>query len=101
VRPAGRAEGPGPRRLYIANDDHTGYYWSGDADDFRGAFVRILASHMAPGGATEDGPADSRGRFNADGSLWVREYERARPREAFPRTVRHPRARGPPVRRRH
>jgi len=81
-----------PKRLYIANDDHTDYYWTADGPAYRGAFLTMLDYYMNQAEATASNPPDSRGRFNCDGSLWVREYEAARSPAQFQRLVGHLRA---------
>ncbi len=52
-----------PRRIYLANDDHTDYVWSADAETYNGTFVDMLdyylrladetVTHAAPGRASK------------------------------------------------
>ena len=78
-----------PKRIYIANDDHTDYMWSGDDVQYRNSFLSMLDYYMNQAEATAGNPSDSRGRFNTDGSLWVWEYERNRSATQFNRLVGH------------
>ena len=38
-----------PARIYIANDDHTDFMWTTDADSYAGAFVDLLDFHPETG----------------------------------------------------
>src|SRR5437868_4998777 len=64
-----------PKRLYIGNDDHTDYMWSGDEAQYRAAFLAMLDYYMNQAEATAGNGPDARAKFNCDGSLWVWEYE--------------------------
>ena len=77
------------KRIYVANDDHTDYMWSGDDVQYRAAFLGMLDFYMTQAEATATNPSDSRGRFNCDGSLWVWEYEHNRSATDFARLVSH------------
>lgn len=77
------------KRIYIANDDHTDYMWSGDDVQYRSAFLSMLDFYMNQAEATATNPPDSRGRFNTDGSLWVWEYEHNKTPAQFSRLVEH------------
>jgi alpha-mannosidase len=80
------------KRIYIANDDHTDYFWSGDDVQYRTAFLTMLDYYMAQAEATAANPPDARGRFNCDGWIWVREYERHKPAAETRRLFDHIRA---------
>jgi len=86
--PAG-APAAAPNRYYIGNDDHTDYMWAGDDVAYRRVFLEMLDYYMAQAEATAGNPADSRGRFNCDGSVWVWEYEHQRSSAQFARLVGH------------
>ncbi|HVN78741.1 MAG TPA: glycoside hydrolase [Terriglobia bacterium] len=68
-----------PARIYIANDDHTDYMWSGNEADYSRAFCNMIEYYLDRADATQDQPADFQARFNCDGSLWMWEYERNNP----------------------
>lgn len=77
------------KRIYIANDDHTDYFWTGDDEDYRIAFQNMLEYYMDQAEATAGNPPDARGRFNCDGSLWLWEWERNRPAADYTRLITH------------
>lgn len=77
------------KRLYLANDEHTDYFWTADDVQYRAAFLEMLDYYMAQAEATATNPPDARGRFNCDGSLWVWEYERNKTPAEFARLAAH------------
>ncbi|MGA2031342.1 MAG: hypothetical protein ABSG68_03730 [Thermoguttaceae bacterium] len=77
-----------PERVYIACDDHTDYYWSGDAATYRRAFLEMIDYYLARADATAGQPDDYQARFNCDGSLWMWEYERNKSAADFQRLIR-------------
>ncbi|MBK8232917.1 MAG: glycoside hydrolase [Candidatus Eisenbacteria bacterium] len=79
----------GLETIYLANDDHTDYFWSGDGTQYRTAFLEMLDYYMDQAEATAANPPDQRGRFNTDGSLWIWEYEKNRSEAEFDRLVSH------------
>ncbi len=80
------------KRIYIANDDHTDYFWSGDDAQYRTAFLTMLDYYMNQSESTAGNPSDARGRFNCDGSIWVWEYERNKSATELNRLANHLRA---------
>jgi alpha-mannosidase len=81
-----------PKRIYLANDDHTDYFWSGDDAQYRSAFLSMLDYYLTQAENTAGNPADSRAKFNCDGSLWLWEYERNKTASEWNRLVGHVRA---------
>jgi alpha-mannosidase len=77
------------KRIYIANDDHTDYFWTATDVEYRGAFQRMIDFYLDQADATVGNPPDARGRFNLDGSLWAWEYEHYRPASDFQRLMDH------------
>ena len=77
------------KRIYIANDDHTDYFWSGDDVQYRNAFLTMLDYYMGRSEATASLPSDRRARFNMDGSLWLWEYEHHKPASDVRRLIGH------------
>ena len=75
------------RRIYIANDDHTDYVWSADEATYRAAFLEMLDFYVDQAEATAGNPSDFQSRFNADGSLWLRTYQKNRPALEFQRLI--------------
>ena len=85
--PATAAPAATTKRIYIANDDHTDYFWSGDDVQYRAAFLSMLDYYMGRAEATTALPSDQRARFNMDGSLWLWEYEHNKSANEFQRLV--------------
>jgi alpha-mannosidase len=81
-----------PRVIYIANDDHSDYLWSGNDVTYRSVFTNTLDYYMNQIEATADNQPGLRGRFNCDGSIWVWEYERNRTLAQVDRLIGHIRA---------
>ncbi len=79
-------------RYYIANDDHTDYFWTGTDEDYRAAFQSMLDYYMDLAEQTADLPEDHRSRFNCDGSLWIYEYMNNRSEAETERLFEHIRA---------
>ena len=78
-----------PVRIYLANDDHTDFVWTADADTYRRTFVEMLDFHLALADETASNPAPYRHRFNADGSLWLAAYEQQKTPAEFARLIAH------------
>ena len=64
------------KRIYIACDDHTDYFWTADDVAYRAAFLNMLDYYLDLTDATLGQPADYQSRFACDGSFWLWEYER-------------------------
>ncbi|MEZ5063882.1 MAG: T9SS type A sorting domain-containing protein [bacterium] len=77
------------KRLYLANDDHTDYLWTGGVTAYRQAFQDMIDYYLDQADATAGQPEDFRGKFNLDGTLWLWEYERARSAADFDRLLDH------------
>jgi alpha-mannosidase len=76
-----------PVRLYLANDDHTDYMWTADADTYRRVFVELLDYYMKLADDTAGNPPPFQSRFNTDGALWLWEYERNKSPAEFARVI--------------
>lgn len=76
-----------PIRVYLANDDHTDYMWTADADTYGRVFVEMLDYYLKLTDETIGNPPPFQSRFNADGSLWLWEYERRKTPAEFARIV--------------
>lgn len=76
-----------PLRVYIANDDHTDYYWTRDGEAYHAAFLEMLDYYLDLADATESERPEHQSRFNCDGSLWMWTYERGRSPEQFERLI--------------
>jgi alpha-mannosidase len=76
-----------PKRVFMAPDDHTDYYWSGTADQYSIAFTEMLDYYLDQADATKNEPANFQSRFSADGSLWLWEYAKNKNVADFQRLV--------------
>jgi len=75
------------KRIYIANDDHTDYMWSGDEKTYRDAFLKTLDFYIKLNDSTANNPYQFQSKWNCDGSLWVYEYEKNRTPLQFAKLV--------------
>ncbi len=76
-----------PTRVYLANDDHTDFMWTADADTYHRVFVEMLDFHLKLADETAANPSPYRARFNADGSLWLAAYEQLKSPAEFARLI--------------
>lgn len=76
-----------PKRLYIAPDDHTDYFWTADDVTYRQVFLEMLDYHLDQIDATAGNPIDFQARWNCDGYLWLWTYEQYRPAAQFNRLI--------------
>ena len=70
-------------RLYLANDDHTDYMWSGDEATYNNAFVTMLDAWMTNNNATNGNAPDFQTKFNCDGTYWLWAYEKTKTAAQF------------------
>ena len=75
------------KRVYIAPDDHTDYWWTASETDYRSAFLTTLDYYLNLADATAANPADFQSRWNCDGWLWVYEYQRNKTPAEFGRLL--------------
>jgi alpha-mannosidase len=75
------------KRVFMAPDDHTDYFWSATAAQYEGFFIDMLDYYLDQADATASEPPAFQSRFSADGSLWLREYERKKTPADFQRLV--------------
>ena len=66
------------KRVYIAPDDHTDYWWSATEDTYRAAFLDTLDYYLDLADATAGNPPEHQSRWNCDGSFWLWTYEKNR-----------------------
>lgn len=76
-----------PTRIYLANDDHTDFMWTADADTYANVFVDMLDFHLKLADETAANPSPYRNRFNTDGSLWLATYEQRKTPAEFARLI--------------
>ena len=75
------------KRLYLANDDHTDYMWTGNEAQYDTAFVRMLDYYIAQIDSTKNNPDDYQARWNCDGSYWLKTYQKFRSPVQFDRLI--------------
>jgi len=71
------------KRIYLANDDHTDYMWSTDADTYAQIFVDQIDHNLKLAEETASNPPQFRNRFNTDGNYWLWTYERKKTAAEF------------------
>lgn len=76
-----------PTRVYLANDDHTDYMWTADADTYAAVFVDMLDWHLKLADDTAGNPPAFRNRFNTDGALWLATYAQRKTPAEFDRLI--------------
>lgn len=76
-----------PKRIYIAPDEHTDYFWTADAEAYRQAFLKMLDYYLDLTDTTATNPPEQQSRWNCDGSLWLWTYEKYKPAAAFQRLI--------------
>jgi alpha-mannosidase len=76
-----------PKHVFMAPDDHTDYFWSATAAQYEVFFVDMLDYYLGQADATAAEPSHFQSRFSADGSLWLREYQRNKSPGDFQRLV--------------
>jgi alpha-mannosidase len=80
------ASSPG-KRIYIAPDDHTDYFWTLDDEGYRAAFLEMLDYYLDQIDATAGNPPPYQARWNCDGSFWLWTYEKNRSAAQFDRLI--------------
>ncbi len=75
------------KRIYLANDDHTDYMWTGNEAQYDSAFVRMLDYYIRQIDSTRHLPDDYQARWNCDGSYWLRTYRKYRGSAQFNKLI--------------
>ncbi|MBC7845629.1 MAG: glycoside hydrolase [Flavobacterium sp.] len=75
------------KRLYIANDDHTDYMWTANEAKYDSAFVKMLDYSLLQIDSTKNFPSNFQARFNCDGSLWLKKYQKYRSDKQFNKLI--------------
>ncbi len=78
-----RLAGQDKKQLYISNDDHTDYMWTGNESQYREAFIKMLDFYIDQSDKTAALPSPYQSRFNCDGTFWLWEYEKHKTPEEF------------------
>jgi alpha-mannosidase len=75
------------KRIYLAPDDHTDYFWSGGEAAYQQAFLTMLDYYLNKADATQSSSSDFQSRWNCDGSFWIWTYERNRSSAQFQQLI--------------
>jgi alpha-mannosidase len=75
------------KRLYLANDDHTDYMWTGNEAQYDTVFVRMIDYYLNQIDSTQRNKDDFQARFNLDGSYWIKTYQKFRSPAQFERLI--------------
>ncbi len=75
------------KRLYIANDDHTDYMWTANEAKYDSAFLRMLDYYLVQIDSTKNNESDFQARFNTDGSIWLKTFEKYRTPAQFKKLI--------------
>lgn len=76
-----------PKRIYIAPDDHTDYFWTADEATYRQAFLDMIDYYLDLADATSSDPSEFQSRWNCDGHFWIWEYEQNKSASDFQRLI--------------
>ncbi len=76
-----------PKRIYLAPDDHTDYFWTADEDTYRQAFIEMLDYYLNLADATANELPEHQSRWNCDGSYWLWVYEKNKTATDFQRLI--------------
>ena len=83
----GEAPTGAARRIYLAPDNHTDYFWSAGEADYSNSFVRMIDYYLDQADATSNNPSGHQSRWNCDGSFWLWTYERHTNAAGFDRLI--------------
>lgn len=76
-----------PKKIYIANDDHTDYMWTGDEETYKKAFSEMLDYYIKLNDFTANLPYNLQNKWNCDGSYWVYNYKQTRTPAQFDKLI--------------
>lgn len=75
------------KRLYIAIDDHTDYMWTANEVKYDSAFVKMIDYSLIQIDSTKNFSSNFQARFNCDGSLWLKKYQKYRSDNQFNKLI--------------
>ena len=76
-----------PKQIYIANDEHTDYFWTADGEAYRQAFLEMLDYYLDLTETTQNEAYEHQSRFNCDGNFWMWVYEKNKSAQEFQRLI--------------
>lgn len=75
------------KRIYLAPDDHTDYFWTAGEGVYRQAFLETIDYYLDLADATADNSPEHQSRWNCDGSFWMWTYEKNKSSADFQRLI--------------
>ncbi len=75
------------KHIYLANDNHTDYFWSGNAQDYVQVALNEIDYYLDQADATAGLPAPYQGRYNLDGAWYAYTYKQHRTAAQFERLM--------------
>lgn len=75
------------KRIYIAPDDHTDYFWAGSEEQYRQAFLSMIDYYLDLADKYSSNPTEFQSRWNCDGSFWLWVYENNKTAAEFQRLI--------------
>lgn len=75
------------KKIYLANDDHTDYMWTGDEETYKKAFSEMLDYYIRLNDSTANLPYNLQNKWNCDGSYWVYNYRQTRTPQQFAKLI--------------
>lgn len=75
------------KRIYIAPDDHSDIWWTGDLQTNNLAFLSMLDYYINLADSTQKEASNHQSRWNCDGSYWLWIYEKNRSSEQFQKLI--------------
>ncbi len=76
------------KKIYIANDDHTDYMWTGDEETYKNSFIKMLDYYMDLNDKTAQNVIPYQNKWNCDGNFWLWEYEKNKTSTEFERLIK-------------
>ncbi|MFC2089411.1 glycosyl hydrolase-related protein [Bacteroidota bacterium] len=77
-----------PKKIYIAPDCHTDYYWTADSGSYTEAFLEMLDYYIDLNESTANDPYYLQSKWNCDGTYWVHTYRKHRSSEQFQKLIK-------------
>ena len=77
------------RHIYLANDNHTDYFWSGSPQDYDNVALNEINYYLAQADATENLASPYQCRYNLDGAWYVYSYKQQSTPEQFENLMSH------------
>lgn len=75
------------KHIYLANDNHTDYFWSGTDIQYRDVFINELDYYLDLADQTQNNPLPYQSRYNCDGAIYVYTYKNQKTDTEFNRLI--------------